>query len=132
MRGEIPSNKMNLTEETFLSFAMRNYDNVQCVTLSEFEEDLKKFTYVKKLLYRYRNDNDLCERIILNHLIVIFNVFGDSAIKMLFFKMEKELWCYLVTFLIYLQRMPDYISEYNLYSCDVNLDQGIIEKLRQL
>ena len=123
---------MKLTEETFLQLALNKYDNVQCVTLKEFEEDLKRITWVKKLFYRYKNEEDLCERIILNHLIVLFNVFGDATVKMLFFRMERELWTYLVTFLIYLRRMPDHIPEHNLYSCDVELDQLIVERLRKL
>jgi hypothetical protein len=123
---------MKLTDETFLQFAFKNYDNIQCLTVEEFEEDLKRFTYVKKLFYRYKYNNDLCERIILNHLIVLFNVFGSEATKMLFFKMETELWNYLATFLIYLQRMPDSIPEFNIISSEISLDKMIIDKLRLL
>lgn len=123
---------MKLTEETFLQFAMSNYDNVQCVTLSEFEEDLKRFTYLKKLFFRYKNDGELLERMILNHLIIIFNVFGNAAVKMLFFKMERELWIYLNTFLVYLQRMPEYVEGYGFYSSEISLDNLIVERLRKL
>lgn len=123
---------MKLTEETFLPFAISNYDNIQCVNLSEFEEDLKRFTYVKKMFFRYKNENDLQERKILNHLIVIFNVFGEAAIKMLFFRMEKELWGYLATFLVYLQRMPELLSEHNIRSCEIKMDPLIVERLRNL
>jgi hypothetical protein len=117
---------MILNEDNFLQYAMHIYDNPQCVTIEEFEDDLKRFTYLKKLFYRYKENNDLQERIILNHLIVLFNVFGDSAGKMLFFKMEKEIWNYLATFLVYLQRLPEeHIS-------DFKLDELIIERLRKI
>jgi hypothetical protein len=123
---------MKLTEETFIVFAMNNYSNIQCITLAEFEEDLKKITYVKKLLYRYKNNGELCERMILNHLIVIFNVFGNASLKMLFFRIEEELWSYLVTFLIYLQRMPEQLPDNNIKTSEISLDQGIIERLRKI
>lgn len=123
---------MKLTEETFIVFAMNNYSNIQCITLTEFEEDLKKITYVKKLLYRYKNNGELCERMILNHLIVIFNVFGNASLKMLFFRIEEELWSYLVTFLIYLQRMPEQLPDSNIKTSEISLDQGIIERLRKI
>lgn len=123
---------MKLTEETFIVFAMNNYSNIQCITLAEFEEDLKKITYVKKLLYRYKNNGELCERMILNHLIVIFNVFGNASLKMLFFRIEEELWNYLVTFLIYLQRMPEQLPDSNIKTSEISLDQGIIERLRKI
>lgn len=111
---------------------MNHYDNVQCIRLDEFEADLKRFTYVKKLLLRYKNKGDLKEKIILNHLIILYNVFGNVTTKMLFFKMEQELWPYLITFLIYLQRMPEFLPDNNMYTSEIYLDQGIIEKLRQL
>jgi|SRR5687768_1444941 len=123
---------MKLTEETFLQFAMSHYDNIQCVTLSEFEEDLKRFTYLKKLLFKYLNDGELCDRMILNHIIVIFNVFGDSALKMLFFRMEQELWNSLYTFLIYLERMPELVPEFGIRSTDLKLDAIIVNRLRKL
>lgn len=121
---------MILTEENFLVFAMNHYDNPQCLTIEEFEEDLKRFTYLKKMLYRYKNNAELCERIILNHIIVIYNVFGDSATKMLFFKIEEELWKYLITFLIYLNRLPD--KNFHIPLDEYGLDDLIIEKLRTL
>lgn len=123
---------MKLTEETFLSYAMHSYDNPQCVTLEEFEEDLKRFIWVKKMLIRYKNGGELCERIILNHLIIIFNVFGDAATKMLFFRMDETLWSSLVTFLIYLKRMPDRLPEIGVDIIDFTLDAVIIDRLRAL
>jgi hypothetical protein len=105
---------------------MKHYDNPQCHTLEEFEEDLKRFLYLRKLLNRYKRDSDLKERLILNHIIVLYNVFGDALTDMLFFKIEKEYWSALVTFLVYLNRIPEdrYI--------DIPLDLNIVSILRKI
>jgi 5'(3')-deoxyribonucleotidase len=97
---------MNLTESTFLLYAMKNYDNPQCTEMSEFEEDMKRFQYLRKLFSRYRQDSDLKERLILNHLIVIFNVFGPGATNMLFMRLH-EYHEYLKPFVEYLNFMPE-------------------------
>jgi len=96
---------MNLTESTFLLYAMKYYDNPQCTDMSEFEEDMKRFQYLRKLFSRYRQDNDLKERLILNHMIVIYNVFGVDATNMLFLKLH-EFHSYLKPFVEYLNYMP--------------------------
>ena len=121
-----------LNENNFLLFAMNHYDNPQCHSLEEFDEDLKKFLYLKKLITRYKKDNDLKERLILNHIIVLYNVFGIDATRMLFYKIDKEYWDVLVTFLIYLGRMPEEISEYNIILSDIKLDEKVIAVLRKL
>ena len=96
---------MKLTESTFVLYAMKHYDNPQCSDISEFEEDLKRFQYLRKLFGRYRQDGDLKERLILNHLIIIYNVFGPSATDMLFMKLH-EYHEYLKPFVSYLNFMP--------------------------
>jgi hypothetical protein len=98
---------MKLNEDNFLVYAMHHYDNPQCHSIEEFEEDLKKFLYLKKLFSRYKNNSELRERLILNHIIVLYNIFGEAATDMLFFKLEKEYESPLATFLIYLNRLPD-------------------------
>lgn len=98
---------MILSNENFLKCAMRAYDNPQCVSLLEFEEDLKKFTYLHKLLKRYSRTGVLKERLILNHIIILYNLFGQTATDMLFLKIDEEHWSALVTFLIYLRRIPE-------------------------
>ena len=123
---------MKLSEDTFITFAMKHYDNPQCHSLSEFEEDLKRFLYLRKLLNRYVKDDDLKERLILNHIIVLYNLFGDACTYMLFFKLEKEFWPQLVTFLIYLNRMPEEVEGYSLKVSDFTLDQKIVEALRKI
>lgn len=121
-----------LNESNFLIFAMNHYDNPQCHSLEEFDEDLKKFLYLKKLITRYKKDGDLKERLILNHIIVLYNVFGVNATRMLFYKIEKDYWDVLVTFLLYLGYMPETIPEYNIILSDIKLDEKIIAVLRKL
>jgi hypothetical protein len=112
----------------FLQFAMHNYDNPQCTSIGEFEEDLKRFQYLKKLFTRYKENDELRENLIINHLIILFNVFGDGAVRMLFHKTEKINWSVLTTFLVYLNRMPDRIDE--IVSTDIPLDETVIKRLR--
>jgi hypothetical protein len=119
-----------LNEGNFLVYAMHHYDNPQCHSLQEFEEDIKKFLYLKKLLSRYKNYDELRERLILNHIIVLYNIFGESATRMLFYKIDKSCWDVLVTFLVYLDRMPAELSEYGIILSDIVLDETIISTLR--
>jgi hypothetical protein len=121
-----------LNEDNFLVYAMHHYDNPQCHSVEEFEEDLKRFLYLKKLFSRYRNDGELRERLILNHIIVLYNIFGDATTNMLFFKIDEECWSALTTFLIYLNRMPDSIVEHNIKTSSITLDENIINVLRTI
>ena len=121
-----------LTEDNFLTYAMHHYDNTQCYSLEEFNDDLKRFLYLKKLFNRYKTDGDLKENLIINHLIVLYNIFGEHATNMLFFKIEKEYWNCLVTFLVYLSRMPEEMIQYRLKLSDVELDDHIIQTLRKI
>jgi hypothetical protein len=120
------------SESEFLQYAMHHYDNPQCSTVSEFEEDLKKFLYLKKLFTRYRKNDELKERLILNHLIVLFNLFGEHACIMLFYKIESIDWGILATFLIYIQRMPEIVPGSILKASDLALDERVITKLREI
>lgn len=121
-----------LNESNFLLYAMHHYDNPQCNSVQEFEEDLKKFLYLKKLLSRYKNNGELRERLILNHIIVLYNIFGEAATRMLFYKIDESCWDALVTFLIYLERMPERVSEYGIVLSDMTLDETIIHTLRKI
>jgi hypothetical protein len=121
-----------LNESNFLLYAMHHYDNPQCHSLEEFEEDLKKILYLKKLLSRYKNNGELRERLILNHIIVLYNIFGESATRMLFYKVEKSCWDVLVTFLVYLDRMPETIPEYGIILSEIKLDETVISTLRKI
>jgi hypothetical protein len=102
-------------------FAAKHYDNPQCSDISVFEEDLKRFQYLRKLFGRYRQDADLKERLILNHLIIVYNVFGPEATNMLFMKRHEFHDC-LKPFVEYLNYMPAVI-QYN----DVSLSKDNID-----
>ena len=121
-----------LNEDNFLVYAMHHYDNPQCHNIQEFEKDVKIFLYLKKLITRYRQSDELRERLILNHIIVLYNVFGDAATNMLFYKIDKECWDILVTFLVYLERMPEEIPQYGIKISDINLDEQVINALRKI
>ena len=121
-----------LNDANFLVFAMHHYDNPQCHSLNEFEDDLKKFLYLKKLLSRYKNSGELRERLILNHIIVLYNIFGEETTKMLFYKIEQTLWPELITFLVYLNRMPEAMPDYGITLSDFKLDEKIIAVLRKI
>jgi|TARA_B100001971_G_C18082368_1_gene479013 ribosome-interacting GTPase 1 len=126
----------DLTEENFLMFSMREYNNMQCTDVEEFYDDLKKVKYIKRLFNIYKNDGQLKERLILNHLITWYNVFPVRAgTRILFYKIEEHFWPMLKTFLIFLDRMPDKIEMIRgkeIKSTDIILDEGIVTRLRTI
>ena len=116
-----------LNEENFTLFAIRHYDNPQCTSTEEFYEDIRRFRYLKRLLKRYLKSGELRERLILNHLIVLSNLFGvDNTLRMLEFKLEKEFWPILKTCLLYL----GYIDE--KWKTDIPLDEEVTKRMREL
>ena len=94
-------------EENFLLFAIKHYENPQAVTKDDFDKDLNHFKYIKRLLKRYRNTGQLKTHLLLNHFIILYNIFGDAATPMLFYKIEKELWSVMKTFVLFLNRLPE-------------------------
>jgi hypothetical protein len=124
---------MILDEKNFLLYAAKHYDLKRSSGLEEFYDDLKRFQYLKRLFKRYEEDNDIRLRLILNHVIVLYNCFGDSATNMLFFKL-KEYHKYLKPFIIFLNYMPDYIEYENeiVLNSNIPMDQRIIEELRKI
>jgi hypothetical protein len=121
-----------ITDSNFLLIAMHHYDNSQCTSIAEFEEDLKRFAYLKKLFGRYKDNADLKERLILNHITVLHNLFGVVTLELLFFKIDKQYWDVLATFLVYLELMPAEIPEFGIKLSDLNLDQHVLATLRNL
>ena len=118
-----------LNEKNHLLFAIKYYENPHSVTVDDFMEDMKKFKYLKRLLKRYLKTGVLRTNLILNHLIVLFNVFGDGTLPLLMYKLEREYWSAIKTFLLYLNGYPDYL-EGSLG--DVKIDpniQSVLEKL---
>ena len=126
----------DLNDDNFLMFAMREYNNMQCTDVEEFYDDLKKIKYIKRLFNVYKNNGLLKERLILNHFIIFYNVFTVQAgTRILFYKIEKDFWPMLKTFLIYLDRMPDKIESIRgevILASDIKLDDGIISRLRSI
>ena len=125
-----------LNNDNFLIFAIKNYDNPSCTGMSELEDDLKRFKYLKRLFNRYEKTGDPNERLIINHLILLYNVFGNATTKMLFFKLEEKYWSNLKTFLVFLDRIPEeVVYSSNLpknIETDVPLNNKLIEVLRKI
>ena len=126
----------DLNDENFLMYAMREYSNVQCTDVEEFYDDLKKIKYIKRLFNVYKNNGQLKERLILNHFIIFYNVFTVQAgTRILFYKIEKDFWPMLKTFLVFLDRMPDKIESIRgeiILASNIQLDDGIISRLRSI
>ena len=121
-----------LTNENYLMFALLHYDNPHCIDIKEYFEDVRKLKYIKRLFNRYKEDGVMKERLILNHLILFYNVFSnEAATRLLFFRVGKEHHSLLKTFLIFLNKMPEQIND-TLYSSDISLDKEIIEILRKI
>tara|TARA_Y200000002_G_scaffold13982_1_gene11251 strand:- start:30 stop:401 length:372 start_codon:yes stop_codon:yes gene_type:complete len=97
-----------LNEGNYMLFAIKFYDNPQAVTKDDFESDLKRIRYIKRLLKRYKNTGELKIHLILNHLIILFNVFHEAAVPLLFYNLEEDLWPSIKSFLVFLNRIPEY------------------------
>jgi len=123
---------MILSDDEFNEYAINNYRNPNCISVLEYLEDLNKIKYIKRLINKYVEKGELRERLILNHIIVLYNIFGDAATKLLFYKIEQTCWDSLITFLVYLDRMPETLPEYGIVLSDVVLDEKIIAILRKI
>ena len=97
-----------LNEGNYQLIAIKFYDNPQAVTKDDFDDDLKRIKYIKRLLKRYKNTGELKVHLILNHLTVLFNVFNDAAVPLLFYNLEEDLWPYLKSFLLFLNRVSEF------------------------
>lgn len=113
-----------LNEKNYLMFAIKHYENPQSVTAEDFLEDVKKFKYLKRLFKRYIKTGVLRVNLILNHIIILFNVFGEATIPLLMYKMEREYWSLIKTFLVYLDRYP--------YTDGCLHDVGIDEEVKEI
>ncbi len=114
----------------FLSLAMKYYDNPQCVNVEEFTDDLNKFIYLKKLFFRAKRNNDINERLILNHIITLHNLFGIVTPDLLFYKIDKEYWNILATFLLYLNLLPEQIPDLHVYRHELEIDKHLLKNLK--
>ena len=118
-----------LNEDTFLLFAIKHYQNPQAVTKEDFDRDLNHFKYIKRLLKRYRNTGELKSHLLINHFIILYNTFGDATTPMLFYKIEKELWSVMKTFVIFLNKLPEVP---HCYIHDVQVDLNCMVELNTL
>ena len=125
----------NLTNENYSIYATKAYDKPSCI-MSEFREDMKRFNYLKRLFKRYRKLGELREQLVINHLVVLNNVFGpEAATRLLFFKMSKEDHPTLKTYLLFLSCMPDRvkgIKGHDILSSEISVDMTIAQALRNI
>ena len=118
-----------LNEDNYLLFAIKFYNNPHALTKDDFEDDLKRIKYVKRLLKRYKNTGVLKTHLILNHLTVLFNVFGEAAVPLLFYNLEEDLWPSIKSFLLFLKRIPEYPKT---HIHGIPEDQNCIDELQSI
>jgi len=118
-----------LNESNYLLFAIKFYNNPQAVTRDDFESDLKRIRYIKRLLKRYKNTGELKIHLILNHLIILFNVFDEAAVPLLFYNLEEELWPAIKSFLVFLNRIPDFPKT---KISGIDIDEVCLSELKSL
>tara|TARA_Y100000996_G_scaffold383513_1_gene339511 strand:+ start:920 stop:1309 length:390 start_codon:yes stop_codon:yes gene_type:complete len=126
----------DLTDKNINAYMIMSYDNPQVSDLEEFEDDVKIPKYIKRLINRYSGVGELKERLILNHIILFYNVFKfEAATRILFFKMDVEDYSILKTFLTYLNYMPEVVEMVNgknIVNSDIPVCQEVVERLREL
>ena len=110
-------------------FAIKNYENPQAVTKEDFDKDLNHFKYIKRLLKRYKNTGVLKTHLLLNHFIVLYNIFGEAATPMLFFKIEEDLWSSMKSFIMFLNKLPEYPKT---YMHDIQVDINCLSQLYEI
>lgn len=118
-----------LNEDNYFIFAVKHYENPHSTTKENFFDDLKRFKYVKRLLKRYHKTGDLQVHLIINHIIILFNLFNEATIPLLFLKLEKELWPSLKTFLMVLNKIPEYP---HTILQDIECDKYCLEQLEKI
>ena len=118
-----------LNADNFLIFAIKNYENPEAITVEDFEKDLNHFRYIKRLLKKYKNTGDLKIHLLINHFIILYNIFGDATTPMLFFKIERELWPCIKSFVMFLDRLPEYPKS---YIHDMEEDNHCLQELKRI
>jgi len=126
----------DLNEDNVSLYAMKSYDNPHCHTVEEFMDDMKRVKYIKRLFYRYHTKGILKERLVLNHLIVLYNVLGqEECTRILFLKTDEVQHYILKSFLVFLHRLPDIVHGVkgrDISTQDINLDENILSVLREI
>ena len=118
-----------LNEDNYILFAIKNYDNPQAATKEDFFEDMRRFKYIKRLLKKYHKGVEVKLNLLLNHIIIIYNVFGDAAPLLLFYKMERDYWSDIKAIMVFLNKLPTNESD-SLREIAVN--ECILEELKEL
>lgn len=118
-----------LNENNFILFAIKNYENPHAVTEDDFYNDLKRFKWIKRLLKKYKSNGDMNFHLLINHFLILYNIFGEAATPLLFFKIDSEYWSFIKTIIVYLGRYPEYPkTELD----DVPIDLNCLSQLNQL
>jgi len=118
-----------LNDNNYLLFAVKYYNNPQAVTKEDFYEDLKRFKWIKRLLKKYKTTGDLNAHLLINHFIVLYNIFGDAATPLLFYKIDCEFWNVVKTFVVYLGRLPD-CPRTKIH--DIEIDEKCLDYLNKI
>ena len=122
-------NFTELTEDNYVLFAIKYYDNPSAVTKEDFLDDLRRFKYIKRLINKYLKNGEVKLHLLLNHIIIVYNVFNEAATPLVFFKMDKEYWSIIKSIMIFLERYPSVESE-TLKQIPIN--EQIIKELKSL
>jgi hypothetical protein len=126
--------KVDLTEDNFEFFAIKHYDDPNCLGMHEFREDMQRFKYLNRLLNKYEECGEMRENLVLNHLVVLYNLLNDAATNLLFYRIAEKHWPILVPFLIYINRLPREIhlsSKRTIMDSDIQIDMNIVKLLRE-
>ena len=126
----------DLTDKNIELYMMKYYENPQCLDLEEYNDDIKRIKYIKRLFNRYENTGDLKERLILNHIIILYNVYEiEVATRILFFRIDPSLWSVLKTFLVFLGCMPERVEGIrgaNILNSNIYINVDIANHLREI
>ena len=118
-----------LNDSNYIIFAIKHYENPQAVTQEDFHEDMKRFKYIKRLLKKYKNTGILKSHLLINHFIVIYNIFDEAATPLLFYKIDKDLWGVMKSFMMILGRIPEYPKS---IIHDIHPDIDCLEQLQKI
>ena len=97
-----------LNDENYIIFAIKHYENPQAVTEDDFYDDLKRFKWIKRLLKKYKSNGELNTHLLINHFLILYNIFGDATTPLLFYMIDCEYWSIIKTIVAYLGRFPEY------------------------
>lgn len=125
----------DLNNENVMMYAIKAYEKPNCI-MSEFKDDMKRFNYIKRLFKRYKKFDELREQLVINHLIILYNVFGpEVATRLLFYKISKDDYSILKTYLLFLNFMPEIIRGVkgkDIFSSEISVDLKVAEALRKI